>query len=83
MRCLLRFRVEDGLRNYTKAMESTEAEQWQKAMDLECTSLVKNKVLQFVDAVPPRKKAIPTRLILQRKLSPTGDMVCYKARLVA
>ena len=75
------YMVEDGPRNYKKVMESTE--QWQKAVDSECASLVKNKVLQFVDAVPPGKKAIPTRLILQWKLSPTGEMVRYKARLVA
>ena len=47
------YMVEDGPPNYKKAMESTEAEQWQKAVDSECASLVKNKVLQFVDTVPP------------------------------
>ena len=77
------YMVEYGPRNYKQAMESTEAKQWQKAVDSECASLVKNNVLQFVDAVPPGKKAIPTRLILQRKLSPTGETVHYKARLVA
>jgi len=77
------YMVEDGPRNYRKAMESEEAEEWQKAVDSECASLSKNKVLQFVDAVPTGKKVIPTRLILQGKLGPTGETVRYKARLVA
>ena len=64
-------------------MESEEAEDWQKAVDSECASLTKNKVLQFVDAVPKGQKGIPTRLILPRKLCSTGETVQYKARLVA
>jgi len=77
------YMVEEGPPNYRKAMESEEAEEWQKAVDSECASLTKNKVLQFVDAVPTGKKAIPTRLILQSKLGPTGETIRYKARLVA
>jgi len=77
------YMVEDGPRNYRKAMESEEAEEWQKAVDSECLSVTKNKVKQFIDAVPTGKKARPTRLILQGKLGPTGETLGYRARLVA
>jgi len=77
------YQVEDAPRHYQKAMESEEAEEWQKAVDSECASLTKTKVLQFIDAIPTRTKAIPIRLILQRKLGPTSETVHYKAQLVA
>ena len=77
------YMVEAGLANYSVAMGTSEAEQWQVAVDSECSSIVKNKVLTFVDSIPSGKKAIPTRLILQRKLGPRGETTRYKARLVA
>ena len=40
-------------------------------------------MLTFVDKLPDAKKAIPTKLILQRKLNPAGQAVRYKVRLVA
>jgi len=40
-------------------------------------------VLTFVHEIPETKKAIPRKLILQRKLNPVGETVRYKARLVA
>jgi len=39
------YMVEDRPCNYGKAMESEEAEEWQKAVDSECASFTKNKVL--------------------------------------
>ena len=56
--------VEAGPINYKVAMEIAEAAQWQEAVDSECSSMVKNKVLTFVDSVPAGKRAIPTKLIL-------------------
>jgi len=64
-------------------METPEAAQWQEAVDSECSSVVKNKVPTFVDSIPTRKRAIPTKLILQRKLGSGGETIRYKARLVA
>jgi len=69
--------------NVKAAMETAEAEQWQAAVDSECSSVVKNKVLTFLDSPPTGKRAIPTKLILQRKLGSGGETVRYKARLVA
>jgi len=69
--------VEDGPGNYRKAMESQEVEAWHRGLNSECASLTKNKVLQFIDSIPTGKKAIPTRLIMQHKLGPTGETVRY------
>jgi len=77
------YMVEPGPVNYKAAMETAEAGEWQVAVDSECSSLVKNRVLTFVDVIPAGKKAIPTRLVLQRKLDPRGETTRYKARLVA
>jgi len=75
--------VEAGPNTYQSAMESTEACEWQEAIDSECASLEMNKVLTFVHEIPETKKAITTKLILQRKLNPVGQTVRYKAPLVA
>lgn len=40
-------------------------------------------MLTFVDKLLGIKKAIPTKLILQRKLNPAGQAIRYKARLIA
>ena len=77
------YMVEAGPINYKAAMETAEAVQWQEAVDSECSSVVKNKVLTFVNSVPAGKRAIPTKLILQRKLGSGGETIRYKARLVA
>jgi len=52
------------------------------AVDSECSSVVKNNVLKFVDSIPTAKRAIATRLILQWKLRSWGETIRYKARLV-
>ena len=77
------YMVEADPNTYKSAMESDEACEWQEAIDSECVSLEKDEVLTFVHEIPEAKKAIPTKLILQRKLNPVGQTVRYKARLVA
>ena len=77
------YMVEVGLVNCKAAMETAEAAQWQEVVDSECSSVARNKVLTLVDSVPTGKRAIPTRLILQQKLGFGGEMLRYKARLIA
>ena len=77
------YMVEAGPNTYKSAMESDEAYEWQEAINSECASLEKNIVLTFVREIPAMKRAIPTNLILQRKLNPVGQTVRYRARLVA
>jgi len=74
---------EAGPVNYKAAMETPEAAQWQDAVDSACSSVVKNKDLTFGDSIPTGKRAIPTKLILQRKLGSGGETIRYKVRLVA
>ena len=50
-------------------------------VDSEYSSVVKNKVLTFVNSIPTGKRAIPTKLILQEKLGSGGETVRYKSRL--
>jgi len=58
------YMVEAGPVNYKAAMEAPKAVQWQEAIDSQCSSVVKNKIIILVDSIPTGKKAIPTRLIL-------------------
>jgi len=71
------YMVEADPNTYKSAMESDEACEWQEAIDSECVSLEKDEVLTFVHEIPEAKKAIPTKLILQRKLNPVGQTVRY------
>jgi len=77
------YMVEAGLVNYKAAMETSEAAQWQEAVHSEYFAVVKNMVLTFVNSIPTRMRPILTKLILQRKLGSRGEMIKYKARLVA
>jgi len=56
------YTVEAGANMYKSAIESDEACEWQEAIDSECASLEKNKVLTFVHEIPETKRAIPTKL---------------------
>ena len=80
---LVVFMVEAGPANYSAAMATSEVEQLQAAVDSECSSIVKNMVLTSVDSITSRKKVIPTRLILQRKLGLEEVTTRFKERLVA
>ncbi len=63
-------------------MESSEGEQWQKAMDEEHTALVKNDTYDLV--LPPKKcKIVKTKWVFKRKFAGDGKIQRYKARLVA
>jgi len=59
------YMMEPGPNLYKSAMESDAAWELQEAIYSECVSLEKNKVFIFVHLIPERKKAIPTKLILQ------------------
>jgi len=67
--------VEAGPVNYKAAMETPEATQRQEAVDCECSSVVKNKVLTVVDSIPTGKRAIQTKLIVEWKLGSGGETI--------
>ena len=69
------FRMEDVL-------EGPESEQWQKAMDEEYSSLIKNETFSAIN-LPSDRKAIGCRWVLTKKHNNDGEVIQYKARLVA
>ena len=68
------YMVKAGPNPYKSAMESDQACESPEAIDSECVSLEKNKVLIFVHEIPERKKAIPTKLILQQNSIRLGKL---------
>jgi len=77
------YMVEASPNTYKSAIESDEACEWQEAIDSECASLEKNKVLTFIHEISETMKAMHMKLILQCKFNPVRQTVRYKARLVA
>ena len=75
--------VEQGPAMYGQAMATQEAAEWREAIDSEAASIEENGTFKDISGLPEGKKAIPTKIILTRKLDPTGKPIRYKARLVA
>ena len=75
--------AEKGPSTCRAALVSGEGAEWAAAIKSEEDSIVKNGTFKVVDELPPGKKAIPTKVILTKKLDPTGRPIRYKARLVA
>ena len=75
--------VEQGPATYGQAMDTREAAEWKEAIDSEAASIEENGTFEDISILPSGKKAIPTKIILTRKLDPTGKPIRYKARLVA
>lgn len=64
-----------------QALECDNKLNWQKAMDSEYSSLVKNNTWTLCD-LPPGKKPIPCKWVFKTKLDADGNIIKYKARLV-
>ena len=75
--------VEQGPATFGQAMATGEAVEWKEAIDSETASIEENGTFEDISELPPGKKAIPTKIILTRKLDPIGKPIRYKARLVA
>ncbi|KAM0790200.1 hypothetical protein ACM66B_005516 [Microbotryomycetes sp. NB124-2] len=74
------------LRNYTEAMRSDLAGQWQQCADDEFTLLRdKFNFFQTIDArsLPPTAKLLGSKWVFKTKRDETGNVAKYKARLVA
>jgi transposase InsO family protein len=65
-----------------EALAGEEADKWRAAIDEEVSKLDAADTWEVVDA-PPGKALIDSRLILRRKRGPTGEVLKFKARLVA
>jgi hypothetical protein len=68
---------------YEEAMsESVEGERWKKAMESELESMEKNKAWELTE-LPPGRTAISTKWVYRYKWDENGNIIRYKARLVA
>lgn len=66
---------------YEQAIESDDHTQWERAMNEEYDSLIKNRTWNLVD--PPKdQKVIDNRWVFKLKQNPDGSIDRYKARLV-
>lgn len=68
--------------NVNEAMTSPEAEKWKAAMESEYRSLIENETWTL-EKLPEGKKAIKCKWIFTTKQDTNGDIIRYKARLVA
>ena len=68
--------------SYTEAMKSPEKEQWVKAIQEELNSLKRNEVWEFVPT-PKDRKLVGCRWVFRIKTDAQGNLVHYKARVVA
>ena len=76
--------VEEAIQSiYRKAEISSESKMWKDAMAEEISSLYKNDTWELTE-LPKGKKAIGCKQVYTKKQgSLKGDIVCYKAKLVA
>lgn len=74
--------LQDEPLSYTEAVSGTERNQWVAAMQEELDSLAENRTWEMTE-LPPGRKAIGCRWIYKRKTNEHGEIVRYKARLVA
>lgn len=68
--------------SYSEAMKSPDSRKWAEAIQLEYNSLMENGTWKVVN-LPPGRKALTTKWVLKKKLGPDGDILKYKARMVA
>jgi hypothetical protein len=73
--------VEDP-RTFKQAMDGSDSQQWQEAMEEEIDSIKKNEVWELVD-LPTGRKPIGCKWVLRKKFKADGTLDRYKARLVA
>jgi hypothetical protein len=65
-----------------EALDSSEADLWQAAMDEEMTSLMENGTWTL-EELPPGRKLVACKWVYKTKTDPNGKPVRWKARVVA
>ncbi|CAI7866967.1 unnamed protein product [Closterium sp. NIES-53] len=65
-----------------EALSGPDAEKWKQSVKDEYDSLLENETWELCE-LPPRKKAIFSKLIFRHKYGPDGELTRYKSRLVA
>ena len=80
--CLIELALAPEPKTRAAALASSEAHQWEIAMQEEYDSLIANKTWNIVDR-PTGQKPLSGRWVLKRKLGPDGKVARHKARFVA
>ena len=76
--------VDDVPHTYDQAMKSKEADKWQAACDIEHDSMISNDVYDWVPGPPDKSfKVLPSKWIFTLKRKSDGEIIKYKARIVA
>ena len=65
-----------------EALSGTDGPKWRAAMEEEMTALLKNKTWSLVDP-PPDRQIVSCKWVLRKKTDATGNIIRFKARLVA
>ncbi|CAI7822491.1 unnamed protein product, partial [Closterium sp. NIES-53] len=65
-----------------EALSGHDVEKWKQSVKEEYDSLLENETWELCE-LPPRKKAISSKLIFRHKYGPDGELTRYKSRLVA
>ncbi|CAI7790396.1 unnamed protein product [Closterium sp. NIES-53] len=65
-----------------EALESSDAEEWKKAMESELKSIEENGTWELVE-LPEGRKAITSKWLFKIKSDADGKIECYKSRFVA
>ena len=68
---------------YREAMKTAHAKQWEKAVEAELEQLRSSGTFEWVPSVPDGRKPIGSRIVFQTKRDGDGNVVKYKARIVA
>ncbi len=68
--------------SYNEAMKSPQASEWKLGMESEMNSLKKNNVFELTE-LPQQRKAISCKWVFDAKTNELGEVMRYKARLVA
>jgi hypothetical protein len=68
--------------NYEEAMAGLDSEKWLEAMKSKIGSMYENKVWTLVD-LPDERRAIENKWIFKKKTDADGNIIVYKAQLVA
>ncbi len=61
-------------------MRSSHSKEWEKAIDVEYKTLVKNDTFEWVKTVPEGRKAIGSRIVFRMKRDGNGNLIKLKAR---
>ncbi|KAJ2936411.1 hypothetical protein H1R20_g683, partial [Candolleomyces eurysporus] len=69
-------------RTFKQAMALAQAQHWEAAAADEILTLIANGTWELVE-LPPGEKAIPSGWVFKTKRTSTGEVECYKGRVVA